>query len=208
MLGIIVKVSLSELFRQRIERKSLPMNLKHRAAAALLCLALICTPAFAAETETAADADASAVFETFFETYDAVFDDGLNDISDGQKSLLKELLAEKLKEYDPASLAEDLKALLAVSADLTDDALRSAIDEAAKSRGITLKDSQLQQLVDLCRTLEKLNPDELKNKVGDLQKLTNGLSETKGFLSGAGNFLRNAFSRIGSGLRRLFSSIF
>lgn len=179
------------------------MNLKSFAAV-LLCFALICTPAFAAETE----APAAAAFGTFFDTYDALFDDELNEIFDGQKSLLKDRLAEKLKEYDPASLAEDLKALLAVSSDMTDDALRSAIDEAAKSHGVTLKDSQLQQLVDLCRTLEKLNPDELKEKIGDLQNLTNGLSEAKGFLSVVADFLRSAVSRLGVGLRRLFSSVF
>ena len=181
------------------------MKSRIRTAALALLIAL-CFSFFC--TAVAADEAHVASFDTFFETYNTVFDDDVAELLDGQSARLLQKLSEKLQDFEPGQLAEDLAALLKVSSDMTDEELSAAIGAAALSRGVTLKDSQVQQLVDLCRSLEKLDSDELKAKIDGLRNFTEKLDETKGFFAGIFSALRDLFARIGEMLSRLFSSLF
>jgi len=167
-----------------------------------LCLSFGCAAAEPGEVQNA------AAFDTFFETYSTVFDDDVAEFLDGQKSNLLEKLSEKLKDFDPGQLSEDLSALLQASSGMTDEELSSAILAAAENRGISLKESQVQQLVDLCRSLEKLDGEELREKIDGLRNFSDNLGEAKGFFVGFFAALRTVFIRIGEAIRSLFAARF
>ena len=62
---------------------------------------------------------------------------------------------------------------------MSDEELRREISEIAGRYNVTLSDSQLRQLVDLCRSLEKLNPGELRERVEQAQETIRRIGEAK-----------------------------
>ena len=204
ILPFVRIITLRQRLAQHPKGRVFPVKSRIRTASLALLIALCfsfsCTAA-------AADEVHAASFDTFFETYNTVFDDDVAELLNGQSAKLLQKLSEKLQDFEPGQLAEDLAALLKVSAEMTDEELSAAIGDAAQSRGVTLKDSQVQQLVDLCRSLEKLDSDELKAKINGLRSFTENLEETKGFFAGLFSALRELFARIGEMFSRLFSSL-
>ena len=49
----------------------------------------------------------------------------------------------------------------------------------ASNYRVELTDAQVQQLLDLCRSLEKLDPDALTKRVGDIQSTLEKVEEAK-----------------------------
>lgn len=62
---------------------------------------------------------------------------------------------------------------------MTDDALRKKIGEIAKDYNNTLTDKQTDQLVSLCRTLEKMDANELLKRVNEVKDAVQKMAEAK-----------------------------
>ena len=74
-------------------------------------------------------------------------------------------LAQAIGDYDSVEIVNELKLILNETKDMTDAELRAKIKEIAAEYDVTLTDDQMTQLVNLCRSLEKLDTNALLSKV-------------------------------------------
>ncbi len=96
-------------------------------------------------------------------------------------------LADEIGSADSTAIVNELKLMLDETKDMTDDELREQIKDIADEYDVTLSDSQIDQLITLCRSMEKLDIDALKQKVEEVQQYLQDIvkkhGEIKQFLS-------------------------
>lgn len=88
-------------------------------------------------------------------------------------------LADEIGNMDSTSIVNELKMMLDETVNMTDEEIRQTIREIAKRYNVKLTDTQVEQLLQLCRSLEKLNPDQLKERVEDVQETLRRVSDAK-----------------------------
>lgn len=95
-------------------------------------------------------------------------------------------LANEIGGMDSTSIVNDLKLMLDETQKMTDDEIRAEIVEIAGRYNVSLTNTQIQQLIDLCRSLEGLDADSLKARVeevqGTLQKVSDAKTKVVGFV--------------------------
>lgn len=95
-------------------------------------------------------------------------------------------LADEIGSMDSTSIVNELKLMLDLTKHMTDDEIRAVILEVAGRYGVKLTETQIGQLISLCRSLEALDPDSLKNRVeevqGTLQKVSEAKTKVVGFV--------------------------
>ncbi len=153
----------------------------------VLCLAfsVLSPAAFASEAPTLGG---------FLERYGPSLGDKLGDLGDwlgGKVGELAPELRETLRDVDTESLISDLKGLAGETKDMSDEELRAAIVALAEKHGVHLVDTQVEQLMTLCRTLEKVDAKTLKEKAQSLKPEL----ETPAGLRGILDSLRQAARR-------------
>lgn len=121
-----------------------------------------------------------------------------------QELTLTAELADKIGSYDSVEIVNELKLLLGETRNMTDDELRSEIISIASDLGVTLTDTQINQLISLCRSLEKLNPDELKAKVESVQNTIAKLGQAKESVSNFLTGVKNVWNSIVDFFKNLF----
>lgn len=89
-------------------------------------------------------------------------------------------LAEEIGSADSAAIVNELKLILDETKDMTDDELREEIKRIAEEYDVTLNDSQIDSLISLCRSMEKLDIDALKDKVEEVQQYLKDIVKTHG----------------------------
>ena len=103
-----------------------------------------------------------------------------------------------------------LKSLIAKD-DLTDEeGINGAIDEACERYGVTLSETERQQIVDLLLKITSLGIDlnglvEYAESLYDLFRNGDGIDTSGGIFESIGNFFGEVFSSIGDFFRNLFS---
>ena len=113
-----------------------------------------------------------------------------------QELTLTAELADQIGSYDSVEIVNELKLLLGETRNMTDEQLRSEIVSIASDFGVTLTDTQIDQLISLCRALEKLNPDELKEKVESVQNTIAKLGQAKETVSNFFTSVKNVWNSI------------
>lgn len=113
-----------------------------------------------------------------------------------QELTLTAKLADQIGSYDSVEIVNELKLLLGETRNMTDEQLRSEIVSIASDFGVTLTDTQIDQLISLCRALEKLNPDELKEKVESVQNTIAKLGQAKETVSNFFTSVKNVWNSI------------
>lgn len=113
-----------------------------------------------------------------------------------QELTLTAELADQIGSYDSVEIVNELKLLLGETRNMTDEQLRSEIVSIASDFGVTLTDTQIDQLISLCRALEKLNPDELKEKVESVQNTIAKLGQAKETVSNFLTSVKNVWNSI------------
>ena len=114
-------------------------------------------------------------------------------------------LADQLGSSDTVEIINELKLLLDETRNMDDAELRAEIGRIAGEVGVELNDSQIGQLVTLCRALEKLNADTLREKVESVQETLRGLGaklerasgffeSVKGVINSVIDFFKNLFA--------------
>ena len=124
----------------------------------------------------------TAALTGIYKAYESITGDTLdmNAKSAGTQELtITGQLAEQIGDLDAAKFVSGIKEALGETAQMSDEELRREIVSIAERYGVTLSDSQIGQLVDLCRTLEKLDPSKLKSRVEEAQETIRRIGEAK-----------------------------
>lgn len=121
-----------------------------------------------------------------------------------QELTLTAELADKIGSYDSVEIVNELKLLLGETRNMTDEQLRAEIVSIASDLGVTLTDTQINQLISLCRSLEKLNPDELKAKVESGQNTIAKLGQAKETVSNFLTGVKNVWNSIVDFFKNIF----
>lgn len=121
-----------------------------------------------------------------------------------QELTLTAELADKIGSYDSVEIVNELKLLLGGTRNMTDEQLRAEIVSIASDLGVTLTDTQINQLISLCRSLEKLNPDELKAKVESVQNTIAKLGQAKETVSNFLTGVKNVWNSIVDFFKNIF----
>ncbi len=116
-------------------------------------------------------------------------------------------LANQIGNYDAVTIVNELKKVLGETVNMTDDEVKAEIKRIATENNIAVSDGQIDQLVSLCRSLEKLNPEELKAKVEAMQETVKKLAGAQAKLQEFGESVQKLFESVGKFLSNLFSKI-
>ena len=123
-----------------------------------------------------------------------------------QELSLTAKLAEQLGGYDSVEIVNELKLLLGETRNMTDAQLREEIRAVAKEFGVTLTDTQVEQLAGLCRSLEKLDPEALKEKVESVQDALGKLGQAKEAVSGFFEGVKQVWNSVVNFFKGLFGA--
>jgi len=93
-------------------------------------------------------------------------------------------LADQIGSYNSVEIVNELKLILDETENMSDEELAATIREIADEYNVPLVDSQIDQLISLCRGFEKMNADELKDKVEQVQNTVKKLAEAQEKVSG------------------------
>lgn len=139
----------------------------------------------AAPFEVSGTAALTGVYKAYEDMTGKKLDDLAKLVSTQELTITGEL-ANEIGSMDSTSIVNDLKLMLDETQKMTDDEIRAEIVEIAGRYNISLTNTQIQQLIDLCRSLEGLDADSLKARVeevqGTLQKVSDAKTKVVGFV--------------------------
>lgn len=113
-------------------------------------------------------------------------------------------LAETIGSTDATLLVNELKGILDQTQNMTDDEVHKEIHSLAKSLGIQVTDSQIEQLVGLCRELEGLDTQQLQEHLESIADTVDSAQKTNAFFSALEKNIQNFFTNIGTFFSNLF----
>jgi len=162
-------------------------------------------------------AEEPAAFDEFAQKYKSLVENGaeaLDELTGGRSTEYAGKLAEELEKCKPEELSKDLRALLDVTATMSDEELKESISQMSEKYSISLKEEQLDALVKLCRKLENFSMDELKAKLTTAKESGRKLAETGktaaktvSAVMSVLNSVRGALSRVLTGLKNFLESV-
>ena len=139
----------------------------------------------AAPFEVSGTAALTGVYKAYEDMTGKKLDDLAKLVSTQELTITGEL-ANEIGSMDSTSIVNDLKLMLDETQKMTDDEIRAEIVEIAGRYNVSLTNTQIQQLIDLCRSLEGLDADSLKERVeevqGTLQKVSDAKTKVVGFV--------------------------
>lgn len=124
----------------------------------------------------------TAALTGIYKAYEDMTGQKLDDIAklvSTQELTITGSLAQEIGSMDSTSIVGDLKMMLDETKNMTDDEIRSQIIEIAGRYNVTLTNTQINQLISLCRSLEGMDGEQLKSRVEDVQKTLNKVSNAK-----------------------------
>ena len=139
----------------------------------------------AAPFEVSGTAALTGVYKAYEDMTGKKLDDLAKLVSTQELTIAGEL-ANEIGGMDSTSIVNDLKLMLDETQKMTDDEIRAEIIDIAGRYNVSLTNTQIQQLIDLCRSLEGLDADSLKARVeevqGTLQKVSDAKTKVVGFV--------------------------
>lgn len=158
----------------------------------------------AAPFEVSGTAALTGVYMAYEDITGETLDETAKLVSTQELTLTAEL-AEKIGSYDSVEIVNELKLLLGETKNMTDEQLRREIESIASDLGVSLTDTQISQLISLCRSLEKLNPAQLKEKVESVQNTIAKLGQAKETVSNFFEGVKNVWNSIVDFFKGLFA---
>lgn len=141
----------------------------------------------AAPFEVSGTAALSGVYKAYEDMTGKKLDDLAKLVSTQELTITGELAAE-IGSMDSTAIVNELKMMLDVTQTMSDDEIRAEIREIASRYNVNLTNTQVEQLLSLCRSLEGLDAESLKARVQDVQNTLQKVSEAKtkvvGFVQG------------------------
>lgn len=154
----------------------------------------------------------TAALAGIYKAYEDMTGQGLDDqakLVSTQELTVTGELAQEIGSTDSTSIVQELKRMLSETAKMTDEQIRTEIVNIASRYHVSLTETQIKQLISLCRALEGLDPALLKSRVEDVQstltKVSDAKSQVVGFVQNAKNLissLQSFFERIQSILEK------
>ena len=120
-----------------------------------------------------------------------------------QELVITSELAEQVGSYDAVTIVNELKLILNETENMTDDELRAEIIAIAEEYGVSLTDSQIDQLITLCRAFEKMDVSELMDKVEYVQNTVKKLAEAQEKVSGITETVKTVVERLAQFVTRV-----
>lgn len=130
--------------------------------------------------------------------------DELSKLVGTQELVVTAELADEIGSYDAVTIVNELKLLLDETKNMTDNELREEIRRIAEQYEVKITDGQIQQLVSLCRSLEKMGVGELKEKVESVQNALKKISQAQEKASGVLQGIKNVIRSIADFFTNLF----
>ncbi len=120
-------------------------------------------------------------------------------------------LADEIGSADSTAIVNELKLILDETSKMSDDELRQKIIDIANEYGVNLTEEQIVKLIDLCRSLEKLDTSQLKEKVEQAQKYLMDVAHAKegikSFVSNLGDSVSTVVDAVISFFQGLFQKL-
>ena len=141
----------------------------------------------AAPFEVSGTAALSGVYKAYEDMTGKKLDDLAKLVSTQELTITGELAAE-IGAMDSTAIVNELKLMLDVTQTMSDDEIRAEIREIASRYNVNLTNTQVEQLLTLCRSLEGLDAESLKARVQEvqntLQKVSDAKTKVVGFVQG------------------------
>lgn len=135
--------------------------------------------------EVSGTAALTGVYKAYEDMTGKKLDDMAKLVSTQELTITGEL-ANQIGSMDSTSIVNELKLMLDVTKNMSDEEIRAVIVEVAGRYNVSLTETQINQLISLCRSLEGLDPDSLKARVeevqGTLQKVSDAKTKVVGFV--------------------------
>lgn len=139
----------------------------------------------AAPFEVSGTAALTGVYKAYEDITGQKLDDLAKLVSTQELTITGEL-ANEIGNMDSTSIVNDLKLILDETKNMSDAEIREQIIAIAAQYQVKLTDSQIAQLIQLCRSLEKLDGEALKSRVEEVQntlkKVSNAKTKVVGFV--------------------------
>lgn len=116
-------------------------------------------------------------------------------------------LADEIGSYDSIEIVNELKLILSETKNMSDEELTEQIGQIASEYNVSLTEKQTQQLITLCRQLEKLDPEQLKQKVESVQETIKKMAGAKTKVVGFVETVQNIVKAIGDFFSNLFARL-
>ena len=113
-------------------------------------------------------------------------------------------LAEYIGSEEAAGLINELKKILDQTQNMSDEDVKAEIRKIAKQYNVEVTDVQVEQLLALCRKLEKLDVDALKKQLISLTETVQKAGKAQAFVSSIGEKMTGFFSSVGQFFANLF----
>ena len=132
----------------------------------------------AAPFEVSGTAALTGIYKAYEDMTGKKLDDLAKLVSTQELTITGEL-AEEIGSMDSTAIVNDLKLMLDETAKMSDEEIRQQIIQIAATYNVKLTDKQIQQLIDLCRSLEGLDTNALRSRVEEVQNTLKKVSEAK-----------------------------
>ena len=132
----------------------------------------------AAPFEVSGTAALSGVYKAYEDMTGMKLDDLAKAVSTQELTITGDL-AKEIGSMDSMSIVNELKLMLNETQKMSDQEIRQAIIEIAGRYNVSLTDTRINQRISHCRSLEGLDPDQLKQRVEEVQGTLQKVSEAK-----------------------------
>ena len=116
-------------------------------------------------------------------------------------------LADTTDGSDAVAIVSDLKLILDQTKDMSDSELQDQIVSIAAKYGYTLTDEEISRLISLCRSMEKLDVNQLKSRVEDFQEALKTISQSAQSGGKLAQWFKSALQNLGGKLENLFDEL-
>lgn len=164
------------------------------------------------------DVSGTAALTGVYKAYEDIYGEDLDELAKqigAQELVITAEISDFIGGTDAAELVTELKKILTETATMTDDEVREQIRSISANMNISLSEDNVERLLGLCRTLEKLGPEELEAKVKQVQDAITGVNEAREKVATftkkvaeVGDKISVFFTNVGNAIGGFFAGIF
>ena len=152
----------------------------------------------------------TAALTGIYKAYEVItgepLDETAKEVSSQELSVTAEL-AQEIGAADSVEIVNQIKLITDETVNMDDAELREQIIEIAENYDVTLSENQIEQLIELTRALEKLDPSELLKKVQAVQETLRQLAGMKDRFSGFTGTVQEIAQKIGQAFQSVWEFI-
>lgn len=105
-------------------------------------------------------------------------------------------LSDLIGSEEAASIINELKLILDETKNMSDDELRTTINEIAAGYSVSLEENEIRMIIKLCRELEKLDVNGIMSSVEKIQGTIDKIIDAKDKVEGFAGKVMNFFSKV------------